>query len=107
MRLPECEQDLMRGIYQGLTLQGYIVLRVGQWRADHAGSDPGCPDLFVSHPAWLEACWLGLECKGTHARLSAAQRRLADGGRVVVCRRWEDALSELRRFERRLRIINQ
>jgi hypothetical protein len=98
-RLREYECDVLETIRQGLTLLGYEVLRVGQWRTDHAGSDPGCPDLLVSHPAWPDACWLGLECKGTETRLSAAQRRLFAAHRIVIARCFEDAWEAVKRLE--------
>jgi len=96
MRLKERERDVVQVIRQGLERLGYRVLHCGQQRADKSGSDPGLPDLFVSHPRWPAGVWIGLECKSTVGRLSTAQRALAATRRIVIVRNWEDALSTAR-----------
>jgi hypothetical protein len=95
-RLPERERAVVAVIAEGLTLLGFTVRRVGQHRADLAGQDGGIPDLIVTHPTWPEGVWLGLECKGTHTRLSPAQRDLHAAGRIVIVRSWEEALAAVK-----------
>jgi hypothetical protein len=101
-RLPEREADIVQTIVEGLALLGYEVLRCGQRRADLAGSDSGLPDIWITRDTWPTGCWLGIEVKGTHTRLSLAQRRLCALRRIVVCRCWEDALAAIADFEQRL-----
>jgi hypothetical protein len=90
MHLPEREADIVATIYEGLTLLGYVVFRTGQWRADRAGNDVGCPDLFVTRPGW--DTFKALEVKTQRGRLSPHQQWLHDLGVITVVRCWEDAL---------------
>lgn len=89
------ESDLVATIHEGLTYLGCLVLRTGQWRADRAGSDPGCPDLLVRAPLWRPGVWIGMEVKTKEGRLSLIQKWI-DGHRgYYVVRSWEDALAAL------------
>ena len=97
MRRRSDESALVKGIYDGLTLRGRTVLRVGQWRADMAGTDAGCPDLFVWCPR--RDGWIGLECKTDHGPLRREQAALLAAGMIVVVRTIEaafDAVGESR-----------
>lgn len=105
VRLPEREDQVQDCIVQGLRLRGYTVLvtserrrgercaACGHWQRPRLGrgTTPGIPDLLVSHPSWPPGMWLGIECKGTQTRLSPAQQELADAGRIIIARSWEDA----------------
>lgn len=84
------EADLVAGIVQALELTGWIVLRVGQWRADKSGTTAGCPDLFVWVPA--KNGWTGIEVKTERGRLSPAQKRLEELGVIVVVRSISEAM---------------
>ena len=98
---PECE--LVEAIRTDLQAHGYIVLRVGQRRADKGGSDFGVPDLLVRYNGdeWGCALWIGMECKTARGRLSDdrneadthswSQRMLADADHTIVVRSVADA----------------
>lgn len=85
------EAQLVQQIKEGLEWQGCTVLRVGQHRADKAGSDCGVPDLLVRRSEWPYGVWLGVEVKLPTGRLSAAQEALQQAGAIVVARSLEDA----------------
>lgn len=94
------ESDLVIGIVDGLTLKGYTVLRVGQHRADKAGTDPGVVDLLVGHPRWGNR-WVMIECKvptlpgvkTRKGRTSPEQRALQEAGMSAVVNSIEAAFA--------------
>jgi hypothetical protein len=89
---------LVERIRRALEAEGLVVLRVGQHRADQAGTDPGAPDLLAARPG-CGPVWLGLEVKRPRGgRLTPAQRRLAYAGLVAVVRSVEDALDAAKKI---------
>jgi hypothetical protein len=102
-RLPEREEGVQQAIRDGLELLGYTVLSTSVRRVRYGyGATPGIPDLLISRDTWAPGCFLALEVKGTKTRLSAAQRRLADDGRIAVVRSWEEARYVVENFEREM-----
>lgn len=87
--MKERECDLVACIVQGLTLMGYVVLRVGQWRSDRAGTTAGTPDILVTREGW--GYLIGLEVKTKTGRLSPEQKRLSEMGVTCVVRSWDEA----------------
>lgn len=83
-------QVLTPDIYKALKACGRVALRVGQWRADRAGSDPGVPDIIV----WdaTRQGWIGLEVKTERGTLSPAQQALHDIGAIIIVRSVAEAL---------------
>lgn len=55
------ESILVEQIRKALYLSGFLVLRIGQWRADYAGNDKACPDLLIGLPGVTE--WETCEVK--------------------------------------------
>lgn len=92
------EAALVTAIVKALRKSGRTVLRVGQHRADMAGTTVGTPDLFC----WVGCGWIGLECKTKTGRLSPEQRRLAAAGMVRVVRSVEEALEIVEEESRNL-----
>lgn len=86
----ETESGLVRAIVEALQMSGYTVLRVGQWRADYAGSTAGTPDLFCFCPR--QSLWYGIEVKTSTGRLSPAQKRLVEAGMVHLIRSPQEAI---------------
>lgn len=91
------EAAIVQCIIEGFTWLGYTVLRVGQWRADKAGSDPGVPDLLVSQKGW--GFLVGLEVKCQNGHISKAQKDLADDGKTFIVKSWEEALEIVTELE--------
>lgn len=85
---PACdtEADLVLAIREALIADGYLVERVGQWRADRAGTDPGVADLLVSHRSWPPWLWAQFEVKLPGGALSTAQAQKVATGRMTVVR---------------------
>lgn len=84
-----------------LTCAGYVVrcTTVRGWRASRGyGTDPGIPDLLVTHASWAGA-WLGIEMKSVRTSVSDTQRALAEAGMIRICRSVEDAASAVVNFE--------
>ena len=105
------EAEIVEGIITCLTLKGYIVLRVNQWRADKAGGDV-VPDLIVTHPKWGEGEAILAEVKTEQGKLSKrrpshrtelgySQQDLFDMGRMFVWRNLYQAEADIVRYERR------
>lgn len=67
-----------------------FYVRIGQRRADKAGTDAGCPDIMVS----AGKRWIGLEAKARtkEAGPSPEQRILAEFGLVVIVNSAEQAV---------------
>ena len=84
------EADIVAAAVQLLEISGYVVLRVGQHRADKAGQTPGTPDLFVGREG--APFWLGLEMKTGTGRVRKEQKELAEKGLILVARTPEEAL---------------
>lgn len=97
--IPCSESALVQQIQDGLRWHGFLVLRVGQYRADKAGQTAGTPDLFVRHPGWYPCLWIGGEIKTEKGTLQPAQRVLMQGGHISVWRSLEDALRCLQAVE--------
>ncbi len=116
-RLPVREEDVQAGIVAGLTALRYTVLQTSRRNHVHRcpkcsenfrdhrgdGASKGVPDLVVSHPAWPEGTWLGLEVKGPQTRVSPEQKSLADAGRIRVVRSIAEALEFVKRQDAVLR----
>lgn len=83
------EADIVKGIYDGLTLRGRTVFRVGQWRADRGGNDVDTPDIFVWCPIRLG--YIGIEVKTPKGTVRPGQKVLADAGKSVIVRSIEEA----------------
>jgi hypothetical protein len=97
----EREAGLVDAIVKVLQLNGFEVLKVGQWRADRAGNTPGTPDLWVRPQDSTKPLWLGMEVKTATGTLSPAQKDLHKRGATVVVRSPQEALDAARKeFER-------
>lgn len=83
------ESGLVEAIRKALQERGYIVLRVGQRRADFAGQDAGTPDMFAARPGER---WAALEVKTDTGDVRPAQAALAALGLSTVVRSVEEAL---------------
>jgi len=106
-KLPKArEEDIQQAIIQTLRIHGYEVLQttVRVRKCEKCGTYPtkarygatdGVPDLFV----WVEGAWRGIEVKGPATKISDAQKRLAEKGRVVIVRSVEDALEAIRMWK--------
>jgi hypothetical protein len=90
--LKPSEADLVVQIQEGLRALGYTVLRVGQYRADFAGTTEGTPDLFIGREGWGPV-FIGLEVKRPMGRLSRAQKALNDRGMTKVVHDFDEARS--------------
>lgn len=97
------EEQFVAAIKQGLELSGYLVMRVGQYRADLGGSDPGVPDLIVIAPWRQEPLGLLMEVKvpagpltGKGGKPSKRQKELADMGVTVIVTDPEEAIKAAR-----------
>jgi len=87
------EADLVHSIVLALELSGYMVLRVGQYRADLAGQTAGTPDLFVADMRTRRRpYWIGMEVKTRKGQLSRAQEDMLLRGLTFVVRSIDDAL---------------
>jgi hypothetical protein len=120
------EEQVQRTILDGLTAMGYTVLQTSH-RTKRVkvcascrtknyvpmkcnacsrplpwgyGATPGVPDLIVSHKAYGQGVWVGLEVKGPKTAVSEAQRKLRDAGHIHVVRSWEDAKAAMLTSER-------
>lgn len=100
-RARQREALVVKAIVAELRARGETVLRVGQYRADMAGSDPGVPDLLVNIQGSL---WLGLEVKSpgntSPSRLTPAQRELRSARMIVVVDSVEAAVDEVGRAKK-------
>jgi hypothetical protein len=100
------EEQVVKEITDALEMLGYrtpakfkpgvtekFYVRVGQRRADKAGSDAGCPDILVS----LGNAWLGLEVKARtkEAGPSPEQKVLAAFGLIVIVNSASQALKAI------------
>lgn len=90
------EADLVDAIYKDLRADGYIVLRVGQYRAKGSGTDIGTPDLFISHPRTGNRHW-ALEAKLPGEKPSAEQQALIDAGVSCIVQSVEEARAVVER----------
>lgn len=82
----EREKDLQQDAIQLLRTFGYIVLSTSVRKRSQTGQDKGIPDILVTHTAWPAPLWTGIELKGPKTPVSPAQQRLADDGRIAICR---------------------
>lgn len=82
-RIQELESKLVQRIRETLQSHGYIVIRLGQYRADHAGNDKGAPDMIVSRLEWGNR-WVACEVKLPGAPYSGEQqRKLCEQGSIT------------------------
>jgi len=107
------EEVVQKAIIRGLETYGYLVMvtsrirkrsccgNCGTWSfaAGGDGVTKGCPDLYVSHLRWPDACWMGIEVKGEKTPLSVEQKQLRENRRIVVARSFEDAIAAVKAFE--------
>jgi hypothetical protein len=84
------EADIVVQIQEGLRALGFIVLRVGQHRADLAGTTAGTPDLFVGRSAWGNR-WIGIEVKALGGRVRPSQKEMLLRGLVGVAHNFDEA----------------
>jgi hypothetical protein len=111
------EEQIQACIIQGLELLGYLVLatphryklqtcpRCAQrFRPTGGyGSSRGVPDILISHRTWPAGCWLGLEVKAGRTAVSIEQQQLADAGRIILVRSWEEACAAVQAAHARYR----
>ena len=98
------EASIQATLKHALETCGYIVGEVGKARSAKAagcyvGNTNGLPDLFITHQDWPIGEWLGLELKTPTGKVRPEQQRLADAGRVVICRGVYEGLQTVRGFE--------
>ena len=75
------EAELVQAIVCELTARGFGVYRIGQHRADKAGTDEGVSDLMISELGWCKP----MEVKIGDGRPTNAQVRFCqEGGGAVV-----------------------
>ena len=101
------EASIQATLKHALEACGYIVGEVGKARSAKAagcyvGNTTGLPDLFITHPDWPTGEWLGLELKTPTGKVRPEQQRLADAGRVVICRGVAEGLRVVRDREEKL-----
>ena len=99
------EAQLVQAIRTALQADGYIVERVGQHRADKAGTDPGVADLLVSRHDWLPYTCAQMEVKlpSQQQKQSAEQRQKAEDGRLAIVTSVREAKEIADAVSRRLR----
>ena len=95
--LPTTEKSIQATLKQALETCGYIVGEVAKARSARAagswtGTTPGLPDLFITHPDWHDAMWLGVELKTPTGKLRPEQAQLCSIGRTVVARSVYEAI---------------
>lgn len=99
----ERESGIQDAAVAVLRLLGYRILvtttHIKRGTSYASGQDKGIPDLLVSHDAWPEAFWVGVEMKRPGGRLSPAQDELKTAYRIVVAHSVEEAVSAVRTCE--------
>lgn len=75
-------------------------LKCGEYPRQAAyGTDPGIPDLIITHVNWPPYIFLGMEVKSRRGTLTPEQRVLREGERIVIVRCLEDAIESIKQFE--------
>jgi hypothetical protein len=102
--VPIPEASIQATVKQALETLGYTVLEIAKGRSAKAagawtGTTPGTPDLFVSHAAWGEPTWIGIELKTKTGRVRPEQQALADKGLTKICRSVYEALFAIMEWE--------
>jgi hypothetical protein len=92
------EASIQNTLKEALEACGYIVGEVAKTRSRRAagawtGTTPGLPDLFVTHPDWHDAMWVGIELKTETGKLRPEQEKLHGLGRTVVARSVYEGIS--------------
>lgn len=88
------EAELVQAIRKALIGRGWLVYRIGQHRADRAGTDAGVPDLMcirAGTPPYPPIIKL-IEVKFGKNQLTPAQKKLTDLGAAFEARSIENAL---------------
>jgi len=86
------ESELIQQIKETLELS-MAVFRIGQWRADKAGTDEGVPDLMLCYQGRV----LMMEVKVKGGKVSSIQQWLADEDYSVIVWNLEEAVDDCNR----------
>jgi hypothetical protein len=88
------ESELQSSIKKSLKQLGYIAMSTSRYNTSanrRGASEPGIPDILVTHKNWRPGMWLGLEVKTDKGKLKPEQAELLEAQRIFVVRSWEEA----------------